>query len=1236
MGKEPELKRKIFRLAFLFTTFLVAALIIQYFFTREKDHVINRQKSFEQVLRLKEQRLQTLLEKVLKEQDTLMAFRYIFRDIPAELWQEEGLAIFLYRDDSLIYWSDNNVPAGNVLDKKLISGKFIHYANGWFRVIVEESKNIEAIGLILIKNDFPYQNDYLVNDFQKDFDLKSEVVLDTVPGQVNILENNGDFIFSLNYEKTYTYSSKTNLVVFAFLLVSFISLILLLFYLYHLFDFLRRKPLLLVIAYGFDALFIRYLLLYFGIPSFLYRTDLFSPYYYATSFLSPSLGDLVINSLLWLALAWIFYDKFNFSILRFRKALKIFSGFILIIICGTLFYLLISTIRRMVIDSNIELNLNNIFNIDIYSGLGFLAMTSLIMAFFLVTARLIMLICHSGIKSGTYLMMALLTSLLAIPMFSDGVISGPGLFYAALLFVYLISFTYFSNKNGEYRNISGALIYIVLFSLIATFVMDFYHGVKEKEKRKILSVELSSKRDPMMEYEYSRLKNQMMNDTTLFILLNSRNINKEVDNQIITYLNNTYFNNFRQRYELLITICQKEEVLNIQPQGFLSNCFYYFDELVEAQEAEIISPGLYFLNNKPENNNYIAKIEFPNKNELTGDTTKIFVELFYKYVTETGLGYPDLLIDKNVKIISGLSNYSYARYVDDKLIYKNGDFSYNLGFQAYNENEKDSYFVDDEGYNHYVVRQDNLYTLIISKKNLSFLDLVAPFSYFFIIFSLFLLVFLSGYMVSVGFRRLEFNFSNQLQVSIIAIIIISFFVLGMITRSNIIHLYNNKNRDNLSEKTFSVLTELEHKLGNMPALPGDMSDYISELLNKFSLIFYSDINLFDTKGTLIASSRPQIFEEKLLSAKMHTRAYNRLAYEQSLLYIQNEKIGRQEYLSAYIPFRNNEDKIIAYVNLPYFAKQTELRKEIADFLAAYINVYVLLIVLAIMVTILVSRFITRPLQLIRDKLKDIGLGKSNEKIEWTSKDEIGSLVEEYNRMIDELARSAEMLARSERESAWREMAKQVAHEIKNPLTPMKLSVQHLQKAWDDKAPDWEKRLAIFTRTIVEQIDSLSEIASEFSDFAKMPAANIEKIELTSIIKTAAELYHHHNNINIVIEHMEMEYFVLADKRQLLRVFNNLIQNAVQAIGKKEEGLILIRLSIENEFYLIGISDNGAGITDEQASKIFSPSFTTKSSGMGLGLAMVKSILTIIGGDVSFESSPGKGATFNIKIPVYKA
>jgi signal transduction histidine kinase len=1235
MVKKPEIKKMIFRLGFLFLISLFAAIIIHFIFTKENDQVINRQKNIEQVLRIKEKRLDDLVENVIKSKDTLSPFQSIFPGLPSGLWQDEGIAVFLYRDDTLVYWSDNNVPAGNILDNKLFSSRFIYYANGWFRVITKESRNLKVIGLALVKHDYPYQNDYLVNDFQKDFDLNSNIQLDTIPGLINISTNNGQFIFSLNYQNQHETAVRMHLLVYALFLIAFVTLIVLLFYLYQLFSFFRERPFLLLLAFGIDAIFLRFVLLYFEIPHFLYQTDLFSPYYYATSFISPSLGDLVVNSLLWLTLAWIFYDRFNFTLIKFRTRVKLFLSIGLILINGVLFYLLISTIRRMVMDSNIELNLNNIFNIDIYSILGFFAMTSLVMAFFLVTSRLNMLICQSGMKKWTYIIIALLIALLIIPMFPREADHAPGYIYPAMLFIYFLTFLYFSKKPATFKTISGALIYIVLFSSITTFVLDFYHSVKDRQKTRILAVELSSKRDPLMEYEFSRSKSQMANDPTLLDLLNNRKKNKESDNQIIAYLEKEYFNSFWNKYNLMITVCQPQEVLNIQPAGYLSNCYEYFNELVQEPGTDSVGKGLYFLNNKTENNNYLAIIDFPGKKGLPGDTVRIFVELFYKYISESGLGYPDLLIDKNIRIVTGLSDYSYARYVDDKLVYKNGDFSYDLGFQAYSKKGKSSYFIDYEGYKHYVVTQDNLNKLIISKKNLTFLDLVAPFSYFFIINSLFLLVFLAGYLISGGFRRLEFNFSNQLQVSIIAIIIITFFVLGLITRSNIIHLYNDKNRDNLSEKTFSVLTELEHKLGDMPALSDDLTGYISELLNKFSLIFYSDINLYNTQGTLIASSRPQIFNEKLLSEKMNSYAYYKLAYMQSLLYIQNEKIGRQEYLSAYIPFRNNKDQIIAYVNLPYFAKQTELQDEIADFLADYINVYVLLIVLAILLTVLVSRIITRPLQLIKDKLKVIGLGKSNEKIDWKRKDEIGSLIEEYNRMIDELARSAELLARSERESAWREMAKQVAHEIKNPLTPMKLSVQHLQKAWDDKAPDWEKRLAAFSRTIVEQIDSLSEIASEFSDFAKMPAANIEKIELSGIIQSAAELYHHHSNIRFDFEHMDREYLVLADKRQLLRVFNNLIQNAVQAIGKKEDGLISIKLSTENDLYLVSISDNGSGITDELALKIFSPSFTTKSSGMGLGLAMVKSILSIIGGSVNFESKPGEGATFSVRIPQLK-
>jgi len=1229
-----ELKRKILLYLFLCIIFLAGVFFVQFYSPRENNIDQGEKERFEKVLRAKEQNLQNVLRAVLNDEHAKTPFATLHKDIRPELWYKDGLTVFLYRNDSLVYWSNNNVPAIILYEENLFSSPFIHYGNGWFRVLNETRANLNAVGLILIKSDYPYQNEYLVSNFQQEFDVAASARLDTIPGDINIHSIDGRYLFSIITDKTVDITNTTNALVFIFWLAFMVSLVILLFYLYHLFSFFLKHPFLLLLAFTFDALLIRFVLLYFEIPGFLYRTDLFSPYYFATSFISPSLGDLVINSLLWLTLAWIFYSKCTNSLVKFGRVTKISMGLISGLFSGWLFYLLISTIKRMVIDSNIELNLNNIFNIDLFSGLGFLSMTSLIMAFFLVTAKMSCLVCQSQIRRWEYILIALASSVFIIPMFYRETANLPDLVYPVFLFFYLLSFLYFSGRPQGFRNITGALVYIVWFSLITTFVLDIYHNVKEKETRKIIATELSSKRDPLMEYEFSRIAEQIVMDTTLISLIDEWKVEKLTEEQIYKFVREQYFSNFWNKYDLLITICSSEDVLNIQPGGYLENCFDYFNEMVGSPSSENIGNELYFINDNLGSSNYIARLSFEADGGFSPSSMKLFIEIYHKYISESGLGYPDLLIDQKVKRIEGLSNYSYAKYVNNKLIYKNGDFNYDLGIQDFINQSGSAYFMDHEGYSHYIVHTDGDNALIISKKSLTLLDLIAPFSYLFILFSLFLLVFLLIYIASGGLQYIEFNFSNQLQVSIITIIIISFFVLGMITRANIINLYNNKNLDNLSEKAFSVLTELEHKLGNETVLSEEIQPYIEEILYKFSVVFYSDINLFDTEGSLIASSRPQIFDEALLSSKINPGAYYKLSVEQSLLWIQNEKIGGQEYLSAYIPFRNNKDRIIAYLNLPYFAKQTELRKEIGDFLAAYINVYVLLIVLAIMVTILVSRVISRPLQLIREKLGGIGLGKSNEKIVWKRKDEIGNLVEEYNRMIDELARSAELLARSERESAWREMAKQVAHEIKNPLTPMKLSVQYLQKSWDEKAQDFENQLGRFTRTIVEQIDSLSEIASEFSDFAKMPAANIEKVNLEEVIKSAMDLYRHHHHITISISHTEQKYAVMADKKQLLRVFNNLIQNAVQAIGKKTKGIIQIDISREEEFYSIRITDNGAGITDEQAGKIFSPSFTTKSSGMGLGLAMVKSILTTVNATITFTSIPGEGASFLIRIPVF--
>lgn len=1233
MENKAKIRKKIMLTILMSVIALIMAIVFQYHSGNNDQHLIYKGKMTQRILENKEKDLHAILAEILSFSTNENPFISFCNSDLDKQCAEKGFTIFLYQDDSLLFWSNNTVPAIKTFNPGLFSLPLIHYGSGWFRIINEENSYKKAIGLILIKNDYPYQNDYLVNDFQKDFQLGENINLSTASGAVNIYSGQGEFLFSLKEMDNNPDISKTNLLAFFFFLLFFVSILFVLFHLYHLFEFLQPKPFLLFILFSADAILLRFILLYFEIPGCLYHTDLFGPYYFATSIFSPSLADLVVNSTLWLVLAWIFYDKTVIDFGKKNEKFRITASFLLMVVSSVFFFLMIVSLKKLVLDSNVELNLNNIFNVNLQSALGFLAITFMILAFFLFSSKTMTSIIKNGIKSRTFIFLVLISIALISIAFQFSFSTGPGIVFPILLMAYMLSFLYFARQAKGYKNMTGALLYIVFFSLITTFIIDFYYNIKEKETRKILASKLTSRRDPLMEFEFSRIRQEIEADSALAAIIDHRMPEGENDSMIINYLTGKYFTNYWNKYDLLITACHKNEVLNIQPGDYLSNCYEYFNSRMNSPAAENVGSGLYFLDNRMDNFNYMGVFNFRCKQQNHQDSLRIFVELFYKYVPESGLGYPDLLIDKKVRIFDENSGYSYAKYVNGKLIYKNGDFVYNLGFQAYNNLSDTDYFLERERYSHYIIKSGADNALIISKKTLTPLDLIAPFSYLFILFSLSMVLFWIGYHISRGFSNFEFNFRNRLQLAVIAIIILSFIVLGMITRSNIIHLYDNKNSDNLSEKAFSVLTELEHKIGNETRINGDLKGYVADLLYKFSMIFYSDINLYDTKGELIASSRPQIFEEQLLSAKMNSKAFCEMITEQSLLYIQNEKIGRQEYLSAYIPFRNMNDQIIAYINLPYFAKQTELQKEIGDFLAAYINVYVMLIVIASMITIFISRLITRPLQLIREKLGNVALGKPNEKIKWNSRDEIGHLVEEYNRMIDELTSSAELLARSERESAWREMAKQVAHEIKNPLTPMKLSVQFLQKAWDEKAPDWDKQLKVFTTTIVEQIDSLSEIASEFSDFAKMPAPVMEKIDLAEVIGTSMELFRHHRNISIEVSQTEKEYPVIADGKQLLRAFNNLLQNAVQAIGKKDDGLIIISLSREEAYYRVDISDNGTGITEEQAVKIFSPSFTTKSSGMGLGLAMVKSIMTTINGSVTFKSAPGEGTTFTLKIPV---
>ena len=300
------------------------------------------------------------------------------------------------------------------------------------------------------------------------------------------------------------------------------------------------------------------------------------------------------------------------------------------------------------------------------------------------------------------------------------------------------------------------------------------------------------------------------------------------------------------------------------------------------------------------------------------------------------------------------------------------------------------------------------------------------------------------------------------------------------------------------------------------------------------------------------------------------------------------------------------------------------------------NIYFFLILLSVIVAIFISNNITKPLQIIQERFRAIDLGKKNEPIQYNSRDEIGSLIKEYNRMVSELSENAEMLAKSERESAWREMAKQIAHEIKNPLTPMKLSVQYLQKAWKDEIPEFDKRLEKFSNSLISQINNLSSIATEFSNFAKMPKTRAEQVDVIAKLNDSINLFENTDNVKIVKEfNKNKELYVFADREQILNVFSNLIQNGIQAVPKERKGQIKVTVEEQIENVKITISDNGVGIADDLKHKLFIPNFTTKTSGMGLGLAIVKNIVENTGGEIWYHTELNVGTSFYVTFPKFK-
>ena len=1131
--------------------------------------------------------------------------------------------IFIYKDNILKYWSTNAYIPDNIRKISESNLHFIKEGNGFFEVLHKESqdKRTNIYAIIPVYFQYSTTNKFLNNGFAWNHPFLKRFIISNKEAKKTIAIQNkeGDYLFSIRP------SDQISSVYNPYLLFVEIAGLILLFWSFYQISrnlLIQRKyyhalTLVIFIATATDILFNGQQLFSITKASLLFSSNL-----YASTSLGATLGALLIRTFL---LTWIF------SLIRYLpiKAIPIKHRNWLFALPVFVFFLLIYTYQSVIQNSVISFNFYLINTLDKYTIVSLIIFGLCFSSLIFITKWI-----FEETLDDNYFFYVLLFIILGggIGYFS-GIFNGAiyTLFLTLWISTFFLYFHYektLFKENKKYRFLSN-LILLSLISFISSVVIIYNTTQKDLEKRKYRMEELVSERDAGEEYNITGSEKQINTDNFIISYFKNPYLSSvNVENR----LSAKYFKTLLKRYSIVYYCFNKEG----KPlMGSSQKEFYKLNNIRFYSKAKKISKNYYYLSLKENGEKYLGFFPLYENSNLLGYLCIEFVpKIFSSYSA-----YPELLLKQKNYYDEEFDNFSYAIYNKRYLVKQRGDYEYQVSFNfPYKKNSEFSY-LKSNGYNH-IIYSNQEKQVVLSEKNQPALNTLSVFSYMVVFFLLFFILmdilgFSDRFWGENSIRNLiqGNTLQKQIQNSMIALVLFSLAIIGIVTMVYFQYQYNIYQNSRLLKKVNSVMKDFsQYYIEEYPTYgSATFEKVVQKKVKILSSIHALDINIYNTRGELVQTSQPEIFKRNLISNKIDPDAYLNLIIREKSKYIHDEHIGKLTYLSAYQPFRSN-GKILGYFNFPYYGKQKSFQEDISYFLVALVNVYVVFLIAAAILAVILSRSITNSLKIISDNIRGVQLGKSNSFISWKNDDEIGLLVKQYNLMLAELEKSADLLAKSEREGAWREMAKQVAHEIKNPLTPMKLSIQHLQRALNDKSPDALELTEKITHRLIEQIDNLSNIASAFSDFAKMPQGNFEKIAIAPILESAVDLFREIEDTRVYVIYPEETSYVFGDKEQLMRVFINLIKNAIQAIPEYTQGRVDISIEEKDNSFIISIKDNGVGIANEKRTHIFEPNFTTKTSGTGLGLAISKNIIERMNGKIWFDTEENKYTIFYIQLP----